>query len=179
MREIEVKARVADMVTLLEKMKAKGIELGPELEQHDIVYGRPGAKDNELDSVWLRIRIQNKSKIFFTLKKSVRGHLDSIEHETIVEDPAELEKIIQLVGFEKYSDLTKKRRKAKVGDIELCVDNVYGIGNYIEGEMLVADDTDHQVVEDKLWALLQGLGVSKKDEELRGYDVIERAQRGL
>jgi adenylate cyclase class 2 len=179
MREIEVKARVTDSVVLLEKIKAKGIQLGPELEQHDIVYGKPGIKDNEADSVWLRIRIQNRAEIFFTLKKSVRGHLDSIEHETLVEDPTELEKIIELIGFEKYSDLTKKRRKAKVGTIELCVDSIDGLGDYIEAEMLVEDDADHNKVENELWRVLNDLGISKKDEELRGYDVIERSTRGL
>lgn len=179
MREIEVKARVADSVALLDKIKAKGIQLGPELEQHDIVYGKPGIKDNEADSVWLRIRIQNRAEVFFTLKKSVRGHLDSIEHETLVEDPTELEKIIELIGFEKYSDLTKKRRKAKVGKVELCVDSIVGLGDYIEAEMLVEDDADHNQVENELWWVLNDLGISKKDEELRGYDVIERSTRGL
>jgi adenylate cyclase class 2 len=179
MREIEIKARVADSQMLFQKIKTNGITLGPELEQHDIVYGQPGVKDNQENSIWLRVRIQNKTKIFFTLKKSVRGHLDSIEHETVVEDSAETEAIIKLLGFEKHSDLTKIRRKAKVGNIELCVDMVNGLGEYIEAEMLVADDADHNQVEQKLWTLLSDLGISKNDEELRGYDVIERAQRGL
>ena len=179
MREIEVKARVADSAKLIQKIEAKGIVLGPELEQHDVVYGKPGIKDNATDSVWLRIRIQNKTESIFTLKKSVRGHLDSIEHETLVEDPVELEKIIELMGFEKHSDLTKKRRKAKMGTIELCVDSIDGLGDYIEAEMSVEDDADHNQVENELWQALNDLGISKKDEELRGYDVIERATKGL
>jgi adenylate cyclase class 2 len=97
----------------------------------------------------------------------------------LVEDPTELEKIIELIGFEKYSDLTKKRRKAKVGKVELCVDSIVGLGDYIEAEMLVEDDADHNQVENELWRVLNDLGISKKDEELRGYDVIERSTRGL
>lgn len=177
MREIEVKARVNNLESLVDKIKTQNIKLGPKLEQHDIVYGQPGKTDNEFGSVWLRVRVENKTKTYFTLKKSVRGHLDSIEYEVVVNDPDELKYIITQMGFKLYSDLTKVRQKAKIGNIELCVDHLVGLGDYVEAEMLVTDYADYKRVETELWDFLNTLGVSKGDEELRGYDVIERANR--
>lgn len=179
MREIEVKARVHDITKLMHSLETQGIELGEELEQHDMVFGQPSRHDNEPGSIWLRIRTENKAKSYFTLKKAVRGHLDSIEHETIIEDPKEIESIVRLLGFEPHSNITKFRRKAKVGVIEICVDRLGKLGNFIEAEMLVQDEADYKEVEAKLWELLEKLGMNKNDEELRGYDVIERQSRGL
>ena len=113
MREIEVKARLIEPIEgFIKKLNENNIELGGELEQHDVVYGQPGAKDNVLGANWLRIRTENTHTVYFTLKKSVVGHLDSIEHEVIVNDAKELQNIITELGYELYSDLTKVRRKA-------------------------------------------------------------------
>ena len=177
MREIEVKARIPDMEALLGALKNADIELSEPLKQHDRVFALPGSADNAFDANWLRIRIEDDTKTYFTLKRSVVGHLDSIEHETVVEDAGQLESIIALLGYEPYSELTKVRRKGRVGKIELCVDEVPGIGAYIEAEALHEADADHDVVVQELWQLLESFGVTKDDEETRGYDVIERARR--
>ena len=110
MREIEVKARIRDLDKLEKVLVEKGITLGEKLTQHDVVYEEPGNKDNEAGANWLRIRTENHKTVYFTLKRSVVGHLDSIEHETIVDDAKELEEIIKLLGYELYSDITKIRR---------------------------------------------------------------------
>jgi adenylate cyclase class 2 len=117
--------------------------------------------------------------VYFTLKRSVVGHLDSIEHETIVQDAKELEAIIKLMGYELYSDLTKIRQKAKHGEFEICLDEVPNLGTFIEVEKIMHHDADHDMVVDELWDFLQKLGVSKYDEQHEGYDVLERRQRGL
>lgn len=180
MREIEVKARIVDAAAFEEKLQRAGIELSPAKKQHDRVYSEPGAGDNEPGANWLRIRTEDDQKHIFTLKASVKGHLDSIEHETAVEDPAELENIIRAMHYEPYSDLTKIRRKAKVGDIEICYDTVPGLGTFVEAEKMMDHDADHDEVVAELWELLSGtLGVSKDSEVHEGYDVLERKQRGL
>ena len=179
MREIEIKARVTDKASLVSKLKEQGIELGQPISQHDIVYGWPGAADNAKDSVWLRLRTENETRHVFTLKKSVVGHLDSIEHETEVEDSEELIAIFKELGYELYSDLTKIRRKGIVGKIEICLDEVPGLGVFIEAEMIQAKDSDHDLVVTQLWQFFDSLGIDKKDEVFEGYDVLERRSRGL
>lgn len=172
MREIEIKARVANKQDLLTALANKGIVLSEPIKQHDIVYGIAGTADNAPDSVWLRIRTEDDTKTIFTLKKQHEGGLDSIEHETEVADPRELEAIIQVLGFELYSDLIKHRQKAAYEGIELCVDEVDGLGAFIEAEKLTSIDADGPKVMEDLWTVLESLGVSRNDEVFDGYDVL-------
>lgn len=180
MREIEIKAKLHEPINeFIEKLEKKSILLGEKLLQHDVVYAQPGAEDNVLGSNWLRIRTENERTIYFTLKKSVVGHLDSIEYEVIVDSAQELQSIITELGYELYSDLTKVRRKAKVGELEICVDQVDGLGNFVEVEKLCSDDVDNKVVVAELWEFLDSFGVKRDNEVHEGYDVLERQKRGL
>lgn len=176
MREIEVKAKVIDKKALLDALAAKNIILGEPKKQHDVVYSRPGAIDNPASENWLRIRTENDVTIYFTLKRSVTNELDSIEHEVTVSDASELARIIHYLGYELFSDLTKIRQKAKVGEIEICVDELPGYGTYIEAERMVEEDADYEAVTAQLWGLLEELGISRENEETRGYDVLTRAE---
>jgi predicted adenylyl cyclase CyaB len=179
MREIEVKAKVRSSEAILNALKEKGIELGQPIKQHDVVYSQPGAKDNQPNSIWLRIRTENDKKITLTLKQQVTNELDSIEHEVVVDNADEMFSIITLLGYELFSDLTKVRQKAKHGDIEICYDTLPDLGTFIEAEKLCPDDADAKAITTELWRLLSELGVSKNDEETSGYDVLLRRKEGL
>lgn len=176
MREIEIKARVSSLDDLLTLLARRNVTVSKAVKQHDVVYSVPGQKDNAPGSIWLRIRTEDNSTSIFTLKKQFEGGLDSIEHETAIQDSGELESIIELLGFELYSDLTKTRRKAKLGNIEICIDEVEGLGTFIEAEKLVAQDANGDIVRLELWKELESLGVEKKHEVFEGYDVLQRRQ---
>lgn len=172
MREIEIKAKVADKELLITKLENAGIQLSDPIKQHDVVYGQPGVADNSPASIWLRIRTENNAKTIFTLKQQHSGGLDSIEHETEISDATELGAIIAILGFTLYSDLTKIRRKAHIGDVEICLDDVEGLGVFIEAEKLAEEDADGTSVTAALWHELEQLGVDKASEVFEGYDVL-------
>jgi adenylate cyclase, class 2 len=179
MREIEVKLQVKDKQKLLENLQKKGIILGESLTQHDEVFGEKDWQENPLSKAWLRIRTQNENTIYFTFKRSVVGHLDSIEHEVQVDNKHELKALIMELGFVPYSDLTKMRQKAQYGEMEICVDEIPSLGVFIEVEMLMDIASDHDKVVDEIWHFILSLGLSKEDEVHEGYDVLERRKRGL
>ncbi len=172
MREIEIKAKVADKQALIDKILQAGIKLSNPIKQHDVVYGQEGVADNAPGSNWLRIRTENDTKTIFTLKQQHDGRLDSIEHETEVSDADELASIIFRLGFNLYSDLTKTRQKAQYNGIELCIDEIEGLGVFIEAEKLVEESADGQPVVAQLWAELEKFGVNRADEVFEGYDVL-------
>ncbi len=178
MREIEIKARVRDEAKVLSALETLGVKLSDPLKHHDVVYSRPGAKSGAGEN-WLRVRTENDNKVYFTLKRSVTGELDSIEHEVIVDKASELQAIIKYMGYVEYSDLTKTRRKAHYGDLEICFDKIPGLGTFIEIEKLCDEEVDYVVVAKELWTLFEKLGVSKADEEISGYDVLMRKLQGL
>jgi adenylate cyclase, class 2 len=176
MREIEIKARVSNKVALKKALVDRQIKLSKPVEQHDVVYYIEGTQDNAPDSVWLRLRTENKTKTILTLKKQHRGGLDSIEHETVVADADETKSIINALGFTLYSDLIKNRQKARIGDVEICLDEVEDLGTFVEAEKIADLDTDGKQVEKELWELFKSFGIDKADEVLEGYDVLHRAK---
>lgn len=179
MREIEIKARVHDKAHVLAALEKLGAQLSKPTKQHDVVYSRPGATDGTLGENWLRIRTEDDSTIFFTLKRSAGAALDSIEHETIVENATELTAIITYLGYEVYSDLTKVRQKAQLHGIEICLDEVPPLGTFIEAEKLCEENADRKTVLAELWHILEQAGARKNDEILCGYDVLMRQSQGL
>lgn len=183
MREIEIKASISDKQALVNVLRDKGVELSPPITQRDQVFGRPGvAGGSDNKAPWLRIRSETKNGNtvqIFTLKKSVTNQLDSIEHETEVADDKELGQIIMHLGFESYSDLTKTRQKAQLGDVEICVDTVDGLGDFIEVEKLTGEDANYEEVVAELWKVLERFGVNRTDQVTDGYDVLMRKYHGL
>lgn len=183
MREIEVKARLDDVALILKAVAGQGGNVSEPVTQHDRVYGVPGTPGaSENTDPWLRIRGETKAgvtKHIFTLKKSVTNQMDSIEHETEVSNDAELKKIIEHLNFVPYSNLTKTRRKAMLGDIEVCIDHIDQLGDFIELEKLTDEDVDYDAVIKELWGILESLGVSKSDEVTDGYDVLLNKHLGI
>ena len=177
MREIEIKARLLDKRQLLTRLSAAGVQVSDPVVHHDRVFGPGGVDGNDGDNTapWLRLRTETKGgaiKHVFTMKKSVTNQMDSIEHETGVADDSELLKIVEHIGFVPFSDLTKTRQKATLGDIELCIDTVDGLGDFIEAEKLTAEDAEYDAVAAELWAALERFGISRNEHVTEGYDVL-------
>lgn len=173
MREIEVKAKVHDKDSLITKLKSHGVELSVPLKQRDIVYHEPGALPTIVGSNFLRVRIENDKNATFTLKQTVKD-LDKIEHETEISDATEMLKIIELLHYEPFNDLTKIRQKGTFKDYEICLDEVENLGIFVELEKLADDDADGEAVKKELWQALDELGIREQDHVTKGYDVLMR-----
>lgn len=176
MREIEVKAKISSVQSIIDVLAAQKVIVTEPVTQHDRVYGQTGVEDtSDNTAAWLRIRSETKqgsAKHIFTLKRSVTSQMDSIEHETEIADPVELEAIIGQLSFSLYSDLTKTRQKAHMGDIEICIDSVDGLGDFVEVEKLTDESADYDAVAAELWQVLERLGAQRQDEVTDGYDVL-------
>lgn len=176
MREIEIKARCADIQGLLTKFAEQNVSVSEPVTQDDQVFGLPEEKgDNVNQAPWLRIRTEirgDQRKSIFTLKKSVTGQLDSIEHETEVVDSDECRNIIRHLGFVPYVSVKKTRRKARIGDIEFCIDEVEALGSFVEVEKLTDENANYETVTDELWAVFEQFGITREDQVYDGYDVL-------
>ena len=134
MQEIEVKARIKDIDSLVSLLEKKGCTFSAPIHQIDTVYiprGKsiPVGKGENV----LRIRKQN-DKYILTLKQTVTNQLDCIEKETYIEDPHALHEILLLLGFVETSTVEKTRRTARLNEYEICIDQVADLGNFIEVE---------------------------------------------
>ncbi len=168
-----MKARVHDRADLEQKLEKLGTTFHKPLTQQDEIYVL--ASDTHAPSEFgrriLRIRQQEGENIL-TLKIHQSNELESVEKETTFGDIATMRSILELLGFTKTIELVKHRVQGKLGNYELCLDTVEGLGNFIEAEVFSEDEP--QKVQAELWQFLQSLGIKEKDQETRGYDTLMR-----
>ncbi|MEI6843239.1 MAG: class IV adenylate cyclase [bacterium] len=165
--EVEVKAKVSDSVSLTKKLSEMGCFLSDPIEQHDYIYNQKGIDLSHHTTPVLRIRVQGERTIF-TFKQNRGGELDCIEKEVDVNSKETLSEIIELLGYEKTVEVHKTRKKGIYNDLEICLDDVKGLGVYIEVEKMT--DEDGQKVQKELFDFLKTLGIKEEDRVMQGYD---------
>ncbi len=180
MREIEVKFRVTDKDALFALLHEKGIKLSTPIRQTDYLFVKPGTPRPRVPKGYpiYRVRVQDqKSEITLKIPNSDKGGVvnsqDSHEYETTVGDPAVMLRFFESLDLETYPTVSKVRQKGKIGDIEICIDEVEELGSFIEAEKLISDDTPAEKVQEELRIFLESLAIPRENEVINGkYDVM-------
>lgn len=175
MYEVEVKARLINRKEVFEKLQSIGCVWSTELHQIDDIFTPvttvfPPPKGEPV----LRIRNEN-GKYILTLKINQTSRQDCIEHEVEISDGEEMDKIIKLLGFRDDVTVDKKRIKTKFKDIEVVLDTVKDLGEFIEAEKVVTepDPAARMKIQEELYDFLETLGVKKEDRVIDGkYDIM-------
>lgn len=170
-KEIEVKARVANFKLLLEKLENLGCKISPPITQNDTVYLPNGItfKDISFGSNALRIRIQDGTALL-TLKQRQKVELSAIEAETEITDVSNTRRMIELLGYYEAIKINKKRRTTQYKEYSICLDEVETLGNFIEVELFSQDDGAK--IQEELFSFLKSLGIKDRDRERKGYDTL-------
>jgi adenylate cyclase, class 2 len=173
MREIEIKLRAENFGELKKKLKDKGCVLSEPISQHDVIYSFQNSTDEFVQAKEgnniLRLR-HLKDTTQFNLKQQRSSEMDNLEYETDVKDPEAMHKILLALGWTPVVEVKKLRQKGKLGGYEICLDQVETLGTFVELEKLAEEDADPSRVREELFAELESLGLSRQDEETRGYD---------
>lgn len=161
MREIEVKYRVEDLEALLIALKACGIELSEPVYQDDQAYAPAGWRfgDNKLGVSFLRLRTVG-GRHYFALKQPAENAQACLEYETEVADREAMHGGIVHMGYRPTVRVAKTRRVATLEDCSLCVDDLEGVGGFLELERLVPDDVAAGAVQAELAAFVASLGIT-------------------
>jgi adenylate cyclase class 2 len=173
MREIEIKLRVKDLKSLEEKLVEKGCQLSNPIRQHDVIYSKAGSttewENAQEGDIIPRIRKED-DKIEFNIKQQRTSELDNIEYETKVTDGEAIHRMLFLLGWAPQIEVKKIRRKGKLGEYEICLDEVEELGSFVELEKLADDNVDPLQIQEELFKVLESLGLSRSDLEVKGYD---------
>ena len=166
MREIEVKYRVDDLEALLVALKSRGIELGEPVFQDDQAYAPAGWQfgDSKLGVSFLRLRTV-AGRHYFALKQPIANAQACLEYETQVADRDAMHGAALHMGYRPTVRIVKTRRTATLGTCSLCVDDVEGIGGFLELERLATDDAETQAIQADLAAFA---GVSRHNGHPHG-----------
>ncbi len=142
MIEVEVKARSPPDI------EAKILDLGGELigvENHLDLYFNSPIHDFARTDEALRIRIKEVGARLTYKGPKLDSETKSRRELTVqVDDPKALESILESVGFSRAAVVKKKRTKYALGEAVLAVDDVEGLGTFIEVELSGGEDWQAQ-----------------------------------
>lgn len=183
MYEVEVKAKLRNRAQVIEKLKQFGCSFGDELHQIDHIF-IPSNIDfpPPLDVPVLRVRKQNE-KYIFTLKISQSSRQDCIEREFEIADGEKMIEILHLIGYKQVPTVDKKRIKTILNDMEIVLDVVEGLGEFIEVEKIVhnTDTKERLKIQDALFSFLhRELDIHADDHVIGGkYDIMLFEKYGM
>ena len=167
MLEAELKASLEGLPTGEPEaaMEALGFIPARVLRQRDDYYNAPD-RDFRVTDEALRLRWYEEngvSRVILTYKGPKLGQAASsrTEHETQVLGREQTEKLLLALGYTPAYQVEKLRREFTLGDVTLCLDQVKGLGRYLELELLIPDGGDRKGAENRLLSLLDRLGVSR------------------
>lgn len=85
-----------------------------------------------------------------------------------------MHRAILAMGFCPTVRIVKLRRTATVGDLILCVDELAGLGVFLEVEHMVPDDVPGEAVQAELSRFVASLGI-ETERTRQTYDSLVRA----
>ena len=175
MYEVEVKAKLKNRQEVIKKLENLGCKFGEELHQVDHIFVPKGASfPTPFEVPVLRVRKQNDIYIF-TMKISQTGRQDSIEREIQISDGKEMIEILNAIGYAEFVIVDKKRIKTKLRDMEIVLDEVKDLGEFMEVEKIVTheDPEERKKIQIELSDFIETLGVPKEDLLVNSkYDIM-------
>lgn len=173
--EIEVKYAVRDRAALDQALAAQGIALSDPVHQDDQAYAPAtwNFGDPRVGVTFVRLRTQGGG-CTFTTKTPVDNVLACEEYETPVADREQMHYAIMAMGYRPTVRVAKQRRTAQVGDYALCVDEIDGVGAFLEVEC-VTDTDDMAAVQAELAAWVDALGVPVQRTGVTYDEVVQVA----
>ena len=141
MYEVETKVRAAhdDVAATLRELDAEPVD---EIEQIDVYYAAPHRDFAARDEA-LRRRTEHRAgdeRTVLTYKGPRETGAGKVraEHETVVEDPSALAAILDALGFEPAATVEKRRRRFDLDGVTVTLDDVDGLGEFVEVETTAA-----------------------------------------
>lgn len=158
MLEIEIKSYCDDHERVIQKALLLGARHGETIRERDLYLNHPARDFRKTDEA-LRLRQVNE-KVILTYKGPKLGTLSKTrrEEEVAVADFEATLEILKLLGFIPSGTVEKERRVYHLADVEICVDRVDGVGNFVELEM---KGTERERVEKELFRLAGELGLDR------------------
>lgn len=167
--EVELKVKISGKEEIIDKLENINFTKSSLVVETDTYFTSSHHDFISLDEA-LRIRnVLNKStnetKSVITYKGA---KLDNIsmsrkELETEIKDSKIVKEILENIGFKSVPPLVKERQYLKNNNITACVDTVKGLGDYLELEIIVGNNSEKEKSLEVLENLLLKLGYSMKD----------------
>jgi adenylate cyclase class 2 len=171
MLEIEIKARIDGPEEIEREIVKRGGSFKKEVLEEDTYFNHPGRDFAKTDEA-LRLR-KAEGKYFLTYKGPKVDSLTKTREELQIEISGwdDAVSILKALGFIEVLPVKKKRRYFSLASYEIMLDQVEGLGSFIE----VEKRGEYNPME--LIDFLEGLGI--KGSETKSYLelMLEKAER--
>ncbi len=170
MLEIEIKAYCDDLKDIAGKIISLGGRKIEDRVETDAYFNHPSRDFRDTDEA-LRIRMAGRDSVL-TYKGPRIGAKSKtrFEEEVRIDSAESMKLILQKLGFVYVDEIVKKRALYVFEDIEICLDIVQGVGNFVE---LEKKDTERGPAEKRLFELAERLGLDRF--ERRSYLELKTA----
>ena len=173
MIEVESKFKVLSSITrdeLLTILKDQFIAPISVKRQIDTVFLLPEQVDAPIvpGSKIMRVRdVLNPEtgelqRSLMTLKVEGQTKLVSDEYEFVVDDGNAARQMLTALGWQKVVTVDKVRLESKTEDYTICIDEVAGLGLFIELEILTEDDANVKNIQQQMCNFLKNLNIDGK-----------------
>ena len=173
MIEIESKFKVSSNITrdeLLTILKDQLIAQISSKRQIDTVFLLPEQVDAPIvpGSKIMRVRdVLNPEtgelrRSLMTLKVEEQTKLASDEYEFAVDDGNAARQMLTALGWQEIVTVDKIRLESKTEDYTICIDEVAGLGLFIELEVLTEDSADVKNIQQQMYNFLKSLNIDGK-----------------
>lgn len=177
--EVEIKIKIENFEEIKTKVSAVGklIKSIKQVDDYFIPYHRDFFAQKPQPTEWLRIRT-NPDKVIFEYDKSINKKASgeqecAEEYETVISDPEEFRKILNFLDFKKVVTIDKQREYWDCGNLEIALDNVDGLGSFIEVEAK-GNFEDTSKAKEACFKFLEELGIKNVEtvQINKGYPVL-------
>ena len=173
--EVEVKLKIEDPEQLIEKLEGLGFIKGEQLLESDTYFTSENPDFVKLGEA-LRVRqIRNvdtdeiSAVITYKGKKLDDRSMAREELELEIPDAEVGKTLLQRIGFYSVPVLAKKRWYFRRNEMTACVDQVTGLGDYLELEIIVETEAEREGALQRIENVLVSLGHSMKDTTRHSY----------
>ena len=138
MLEVEIKAKVTGFSEIKEKLKTLNAKFIKTETQEDIYFTHPCRDFKETDEA-IRLR-QINNKFFLTYKGPKIDSETKTREEIEVAVEKNIIEILKMLGFREWMNIKKQRKTHKLNNLTVCLDDVAGLGKFMEVEIQVNED---------------------------------------
>ena len=186
MTEVELKVVLTGPMAaaLPARLAELGFTMG-ECHQETDLYFNGGGRDFRKTDEALRLRralsAGGDGTTFVTYKGPKRDPRSNtrLEYETVVGNFDTARDILCALGFQPVFTVEKVRQTFLRGPVTACLDQVNGLGDFLELEHLLPDGAARDPAVDELLALLDGLGIARQALERRSYLELLLSAQGV
>lgn len=140
--EIKFKFKSKNVAEAEERLKSLNLKWNLPITQKDRIFLSKTMKEYKIveGTQILRIREEIKNEVclkkVLTMKIQQENALESREFESKIDDTEQIKSIIEELGFNEFVCVEKTRKKSQFNQYNLCLDEVKGLGVFLEIEFL-------------------------------------------